>query len=334
MIHEFRLSPPKSGHGVSCDEEGAFIGTIPLLKRSLMHGKDRWEPRDCGELSKQLGKQFGLPIDISSKIGGIKAISNALNEGNVARAQIAAVLLGIPDPPPPLSKRTRSRADMIRFIRDLDWSGLLKFDWDPDEHPRWPAGAPDSQGGQFAPKSTQADSSYPVTGAVFADDTAHGSSGGTQGYQQIADIEPEADEPEPEVNGQTETESRAASEIDNAAGEALLREKAAEAAGEDTKESSQSRIDRNAFARERAQYWKNEAAKDPVSRQLPPETYTEANLARMRDGKPPIGEDGFPLELHHPDGLPWKPLEPMTRTGHRLGPNYLFNHPWLGGDDQ
>jgi hypothetical protein len=29
---------------------------------------------------------------------------------------------------------------------------LLKADWDADEHPRWPAGTPDSQGGQFAPK--------------------------------------------------------------------------------------------------------------------------------------------------------------------------------------
>ena len=35
---------------------------------------------------------------------------------------------------------------------ELQWSGLLKADCDPDEHPRWPAGAPDSQGGQFAPK--------------------------------------------------------------------------------------------------------------------------------------------------------------------------------------
>ena len=151
MIREFRLSPPGSGGGVSCDANGAFIGTIPLLKRSNALDEDRWEPRDCGELAKQIGGQFGLPIDISSKLGGLKAISNALNDGDVARAQIATVLLGIPDPPGP-ANGVHPREAMIRFIQDLDWSGLIKADWNPDEHPRWPTGAPDSEGGQFAPK--------------------------------------------------------------------------------------------------------------------------------------------------------------------------------------
>src|ERR1700733_4985030 len=100
--------------------------------------------------SKHLSTDFGLPIDLSAKTGGLKAICNALNDGDVARAQIAAVLLGIPDPPP-LLKSARSQSDMINFIRDLHWSGLIKEDWDPDKHPRWPAGAPESQGGRFAP---------------------------------------------------------------------------------------------------------------------------------------------------------------------------------------
>ncbi len=134
MIYEFRLSSPGKGRGVSCDANGAFIGSIPLLKRAKMHGIDRWEPRDCGDLSKQLGKQLGLPIDISSKAGGLKAISNALNEGDVARAQIATVLLGIPDPPS-LVKGVSARTEMIKFIRDLDRSGLVKADWDSAGRP-------------------------------------------------------------------------------------------------------------------------------------------------------------------------------------------------------
>ena len=91
---------------------------------------------------------------MSSKMGGLRAIANALNEGDVARAQIATVLLGIPDLPV-LSKGACSPADLRKFVDELKWSGLLKSDWDPDEHPRWPAGAPDSQGGQFAPKGDQ-----------------------------------------------------------------------------------------------------------------------------------------------------------------------------------
>lgn len=151
MIHEFHLSPPGTGRGRSCDANGAFVGHIPLLKRSIIDGRERWGARECAELSKEIGGNFGLPIDMSSKMGGVRAIANALNEGNVARAQIATVLLGIPDPPA-LSKGVDNRAELIKFIHDLHRSRLLKADWDPDEHPRWPVGAPDSQGGQFAPK--------------------------------------------------------------------------------------------------------------------------------------------------------------------------------------
>ncbi|WP_158818494.1 AHH domain-containing protein [Methylocapsa sp. S129] len=99
-----------------------------------------------------MSAQYDLPVDMSSKRGGLTAIAKALNEGDVVRAQVATVLLGIPHPPS-LSKGAPSRQEMIELARELLWSGLLKADWDPDEHPRWPAGAPDSQGGQFAPKS-------------------------------------------------------------------------------------------------------------------------------------------------------------------------------------
>jgi hypothetical protein len=83
------------------------------------------------------------------KTGGLKAIAKALNEGDVARAQIATVLLGVPDPLP-LSKGASSRQQMIGLICDLHWSGMLK--WDPAEHPRWPKHSDDGTGGQFAPK--------------------------------------------------------------------------------------------------------------------------------------------------------------------------------------
>jgi hypothetical protein len=95
--------------------------------------------------------QYGLPVDMSSKRGGVAVIAKALNEGDLARAQVAAVLLGVPDPPS-LSKGAPSRQERIKLAGDLRWSGLLKADWDPDEHPRWPAGSADGKGGEFAPK--------------------------------------------------------------------------------------------------------------------------------------------------------------------------------------
>jgi hypothetical protein len=95
LIREFHLSPPGEWRGVSCDAEGAFVGAIPILNRLRKGGKDEWHLRDCEQLSEQISEQYGLPIDMSSKTGGLRVIANALNEGDVARAQIGAVLLGI-----------------------------------------------------------------------------------------------------------------------------------------------------------------------------------------------------------------------------------------------
>lgn len=181
MIHEFRLSPRGKG-GVFCDEGGAFVGAVPMLARTRGNGKDEWRPRDCDDLSREMSARYGLPIDMSSKRGGLVAIAKALNEGELVRAQIATVLLGVPDPPS-LSKGAPSRQEMIKLAGDLHWSGLLKVDWDPDRHPRWPAGAPDSQGGQFAPKGDEpaagqsaagtAESQQPGADARDAGDSAY-----------------------------------------------------------------------------------------------------------------------------------------------------------------
>ena len=94
---------------------------------------------------------FSIPVDLSRKSGGLATIAHALNAGEVARAQIATLNLQIPDPPPS-STIAPARDELVKLISSLDASGLIKADWNPDEHPRWPAGAPDSQGGEFAPK--------------------------------------------------------------------------------------------------------------------------------------------------------------------------------------
>lgn len=76
----------------------------------------------------------------------------------------------------------------------------------------------------------------------------------------------------------------------------------------------------------RPEYWKKKAAESPGG-------YSESDLERMRNGKPPIGSDGNPMELHHKTPLSRggsndvSNLEEMTRTRHRLGGNYRVNHP-------
>ena len=154
LIREFRLSPPGGGHGVSCDADGAFVDSVPLLKRSQAGGQEFWVPRDSDELSAALGAHYGLPIDVSSKALGLNAIARALNSSDVARAQIVTLHLEFPEFPAPaqLARSASPANELEKFVRELHWSGLLGKVWEPDDHPRWPAGAPDSQGGRFAPR--------------------------------------------------------------------------------------------------------------------------------------------------------------------------------------
>jgi hypothetical protein len=147
----FRLSPAGQNHGVSCDGQGAFVGPVALLERkSGLGGGEQWQPRPPDELDAELSACFGLPVDVSRKAEGLAAIARALNRDDLVLAQIATLHLQFPDPPV-LTKAARSQGDTIELARLLYRGELLKEDWDPAEHPRWPAGSPGGIGGEFAP---------------------------------------------------------------------------------------------------------------------------------------------------------------------------------------
>jgi hypothetical protein len=85
---------------------------------------------------------------------------------------------------------------------------------------------------------------------------------------------------------------------------------------------------RKEFNSVKPQAWIDEAAANPSK-------YTPDQLARMQNGQAPIGSDGFPMEIHHKSPLAeggtntLDNFEFLTRTYHRLGPNYKLNHPNL-----
>jgi RHS repeat-associated protein len=81
-----------------------------------------------------------------------------------------------------------------------------------------------------------------------------------------------------------------------------------------------SKINRNAFRTAREAFWMAEAESNPVK-------YSAADLMKMKQGRPPTGPDGYPIELHHVDRTPEGGVTPMSRTDHRLGNNYKKNHP-------
>lgn len=142
----FSLSDTYS-EGVSCNESGVFVAGVPLLERSNKARK--WQPRPADQLSRDLSRRYGVPIDFSARMLSLAAIAQALNRDDLIHAQIATLHLRIPDPPSP--NEPPQPEDAREIVRLLRAARLLKRGWEPAKHPRWPAGTLGSIGGEFAP---------------------------------------------------------------------------------------------------------------------------------------------------------------------------------------
>lgn len=144
----FRLATKPDGVRMRCDENGAFWGPVGLFTRTANTIDRQWVPRAVSQLNRELTVLSELPIDLTSKRDGLNAVARALNAGNIALAQVAMLNLHLPDLPD-LQKATAS-AHLLPIALDLWASGILKnAEFDPAKHPRWPRGAPASQGGRF-----------------------------------------------------------------------------------------------------------------------------------------------------------------------------------------
>lgn len=112
---------------------------------SALGGQDQWQPRPVSDLNRELSQCYGLPVDFARKIGGLAAVARALSRGDFAHAQIATLHLEIPEPHV-LTKSVPTASEIIDLARRLHASGLLKEDWDPAKHPRWPGGSSGGKG--------------------------------------------------------------------------------------------------------------------------------------------------------------------------------------------
>jgi hypothetical protein len=129
-----------------------FVGAVPLLERCFGKGPsgcDEWQARRLPEINQELSEHYGLPIEFGGKVGGLRAVARALSRGDLLHAQIVTLHLQIPDPP--VFGKLQGSNEIVDLAHQLHASGLLKEDWDPTKHPRWPAGSPNSIGGRFAP---------------------------------------------------------------------------------------------------------------------------------------------------------------------------------------
>lgn len=142
MLDEQRIFRFRAG-GVECDGEGPRVAKFPLLVKD---GPAGWRPRPAAELVSTLTSIFGVPIDVSSKLQGLATVADALNQNDMARAQIATLLLKLPDP----QSFEAEDGGRLRKFSALFHAGWIGKDWDPAKHPR--TGAPPSPG-WFAPTS-------------------------------------------------------------------------------------------------------------------------------------------------------------------------------------
>ena len=151
-VRFFRLFPG----GVECDKDGLRVGDVTLLALNANSG---WTLRDDRDVAIDLSRLYGFPVDIGSKRAGLTVVAAALQSGDIAKAQIAALHL---QPPEPIKSRSARETDRENLARDLIACGLLKADADWDaKHPR--TGSPPNPG-WFAnkPKDPSADTAPKV----------------------------------------------------------------------------------------------------------------------------------------------------------------------------
>jgi hypothetical protein len=145
----FRLATKPDGIRMRCDENGTFWGPVSLFTRiANAMGRRSWVPRAVSELNRELTALSGLPIDLAAKMNGLNAVARALNGGNIALAQVAMLNLHLPDLPD--LRKAAASEHLFGIALHLWESGILKSaEFEPTKHPRWPRGAPASQGGRF-----------------------------------------------------------------------------------------------------------------------------------------------------------------------------------------
>lgn len=120
----FRLSDTP-GTGVRCDEGGMSVGAAPLLERATgLGGRGAWRPRPLADLDRDVSEAYGLSVACAAKLAGLASVAHALNDRDVARAQVAALLLRFPNPPV-LTKTSPSRREFADFVSSLKASGLV-----------------------------------------------------------------------------------------------------------------------------------------------------------------------------------------------------------------
>jgi hypothetical protein len=171
-VRVFRLSPG----GIECDGLGLRVGGVAPLAPNEM---GIWAARHERDLDRDLSRVYGLPVEARAEMAGFATVANALQGREIAKAQIATLLLRLPEPLRPAAAEL-GKSGRRSLSRDLVACGLLKADagWDEDEHPRT-GSAPNP--GWFAPKPKDSQADAPPKAAEKPNEGASSGAGAPRG---------------------------------------------------------------------------------------------------------------------------------------------------------
>lgn len=88
MIRTFRLTNEPGGLGLSCTAAGLSLAGVPLLRKT----EAGFVPRPSPEIASLIKAAFGADGDPTRLQRSLEVIAHALNQGDLARATIAAAL--------------------------------------------------------------------------------------------------------------------------------------------------------------------------------------------------------------------------------------------------
>jgi hypothetical protein len=89
----YKLSDDPRSFDLSCGPEGLTLAGVSLLERA----GQGFVPRPAHQVHWLVDQAYQGEIDPASLIGGLEVVARSLNEGEIARAMIAAVMLRLPE---------------------------------------------------------------------------------------------------------------------------------------------------------------------------------------------------------------------------------------------
>ena len=144
MDRFFRLTDSDGSLGLSCTSSGISLAGVPLLRMTI----SGFAPRSADEIHALIGGAYGPDINPTALALGLEVIAKALNQGDLARAMVAAVRLRLPD----LSWEGAVRITHIE-------NALAKHNFDPDEprdtRGRWMTGGAGYAGNSAMPNAPE-----------------------------------------------------------------------------------------------------------------------------------------------------------------------------------